>query len=273
MLFYRLGSSLRTPLALVLRNSAAITSTTFLRSSCLSLLRACEALGQDGSMPAPFRRNRPTLRFSRDILVPTTGVRESCSLSGALPSGGSCALRPEQLQVYRSGTFCASSSRSVTWRTYPLLSALSIHQKAVGPPPLPGRWPSDPYRPVTGLRNAPLGAVLRVAPRSIEVSNHRWTFVPLFRPAAQSSNTLDRAIGVPNLFLRQILTNSCPRRFDLPKTGETVVLRSAFRKEPTHKSGHGSAAVRPARLKPPRCPHVSHIRAWLSGPATVRSVV
>jgi hypothetical protein len=60
-----------------------------------------------------------------------------------------------------------------------------IHQKAVGPPPLPGRWPSDPYRPVTGLRKCPLRSCPAGRASVIEVSNHRWTFDPLLREAAK----------------------------------------------------------------------------------------
>jgi hypothetical protein len=106
----------------------------------------------------------------------------------------------------------------------------SLHQKAVGPPPLPGRWPSDPYRPVTGLRNAPLGAVPRAAPRlsrSLITAGHSLL---LLRIAGQGSNTLGRAIFVPNLSTCQTLTKSRSRRFHLPKTGEIVVSRSVFRK-------------------------------------------
>jgi hypothetical protein len=94
------------------------------------------------SVPA----HRPTLRFSRDILVPTTGVCESCSLSGASPSIGSCAPRPEQLQVYRSVNFCASSSGSVTWRTFPLESSAIHHPTCLKNSPPESRWATSPPR-------------------------------------------------------------------------------------------------------------------------------
>ena len=187
------------------------------------------------SVPA----HRPTLRFSRDILVPTTGVCESCSLSGASPSIGSCAPRPEQLQVYRSVKFCASSSRSVIWRTFPLKRSAIHHPVCLKNSPPESRWATSPPRkmalgplqashwpPKCPLRSGPAGCA-----SLIEVFNHRRTFAALLRLAAQGANTLNRAIGVPNQFTRQILTNSCSLPFHLPKTGEIVVLRSVFRKD------------------------------------------
>ena len=176
-------------LAFALRNSAALTSTSY---STVALHYPCGPARPwtrrfcASSVPA----HRLTLRFSRDILVPTVGVCESCSLSGTLPSSGSCARRPEQPQVYRSNSFCASPSRSVTWRANPLPRAQAFTQKAVGPPPLPGRWPSDPYRPVTGLRKCPLRSCPAGCASLNEVSNHRWTFAALLRVTAQGSNNL-----------------------------------------------------------------------------------
>ena len=102
------------------------------------------------------------------------------------------------------------------------------YQKAVGPPPLPGRWPSDPYRPVTGLRNRSLRSCPAGRASLIEVSNHRWTFAALLRIAVQGSNTLGRAIVVPNRSIRQILTNSLFRPVGLSKNRRNCRLTLRF---------------------------------------------
>jgi len=178
--------------AFALRNSAALTFDLVLNGRpaypwgpAWSLTRRFCA----SSVPA----HRPTLRFSRDILVPTTGVCESCSLSGASPSIGSCALRPEQLQVYRSVNFCASSSRSVTWRTFPRKSYATHHPVCLQNSPPESRWATSPPRkmalgplqashwpPKCPLRSGPAGCA-----SLIEVFNHRRTFAALLRLAAQ----------------------------------------------------------------------------------------
>lgn len=172
LLIYRLGSSLRPPSASALRNSAALTSTS---NSTVVLHYPCGPAQPRArrlcasSVPA----HRPTLRFSRDILVPTTGVRESCSLSGALPSSGSCAPRPEQLQVYRLSNFRARCSRCVTWGTYPLRRAICglyplgklSTRKPLGHLPSPEDGPRTPTGQSLASENAPFGAVLRAAPR------------------------------------------------------------------------------------------------------------
>ena len=190
LLIYRLGSSSATASALALRNSAALTSTSYSTVVLHYPSRACDGPRPDGSVPATFRRDRPTLRFSRDILVPTTGVCESCSLSGALPSSGSCAPRPEQLQVYRSSNFCASSSHSVTWRTdLTPMSAMISTRKPLGHLPSPEDGPRTPTGQSLASENAPFGAVPAGRASLIEVSNHRWTFAALLRVAAQGSNT------------------------------------------------------------------------------------
>lgn len=104
--------------------------------------------------------------------------------------------------------------------------------------PPESRWATSPPRK---MALGPLQASHwppKCSPRScpagfaslIEVSIHRWTFAALLRSAAQCANTRSRAILVPNLFRRQMLTNSMRVRFHLPKTGEIVVFRSAFLK-------------------------------------------
>ena len=152
-------------LAFALRNSAALTSTSY---STVALHYPCGPARPwtrrfcASSVPA----HRLTLRFSRDILVPTVGVCESCSLSGTLPSSGSCARRPEQPQVYRSNSFCASPSRSVTWRAQ---STPSHHRlsprKPLGHLPSPEDGPRTPTGQSLASENAPFGAVPRAAPR------------------------------------------------------------------------------------------------------------
>jgi hypothetical protein len=210
LLIYRLGSSLRPPLALALRNSAALTSTSVLRSSCLSL-RACATRTRRfyaSSVPAQpsnasiFQRY-PCSHYGRPW---SRAAFKGLALHRLMRSA------PGTPQVYRSSEFCASSSRSAIWRNLFTLqrhiSTIPEYRKpfikAVGPPPLPGRWPSDPYRPVTGLRNAPLGAVLRAAPH-FEVSNHRRTSASLIRYAGKGRTLVCRAIGVPKSFGRKSL--------------------------------------------------------------------
>jgi hypothetical protein len=109
--------------------------------------------------------HRPTLRFFRDILVPTTGVCESCSLSGHRPPNGSCALRPEQLQVYRSNNFCASPSRSATWHIYPLPRAIDPTRKPLGHLPSPEDGPRTPTGQSLASEMPPSELSWRAVPR------------------------------------------------------------------------------------------------------------
>src|SRR6201986_5623843 len=139
-------------LAFALRTSPALTSPS---SSTVALHYPCgPAWPQTRRFCASFvPAHRPTLRFSRDILVPTTGVCESCSLSGHLPS--------KRLMRSAPGTALSISLKQLLCKPFPVCDLehlptqsprRKLRQKAFGPPPLPGRWPSDPYRPVTGLR-------------------------------------------------------------------------------------------------------------------------
>ena len=99
LLIYRLGSSsLRSPLAFALRNSAAISSTSCSHGrSALSLPQACTAPSKTvfcqlrsgaPSNPSLFQRY-PCSHYGRLRVVQP---------SGALPSSGSCAPRPEHLK-------------------------------------------------------------------------------------------------------------------------------------------------------------------------------
>ena len=168
-------------LAFALRNSAALTSTS---SSTVALHYPCgPAWPQTRRFCASFvPAHRPTLRFSRDILVPTTGVCESCSLQGTCP--------PKRLMRSAPGTASSISLKQLLCKPFPVCDLehlptqsprRKLRQKAFGPPPLPGRWPSDPYRPVTGLRKCPLRSCPAGCASLIEVSNHRWTFTALLR--------------------------------------------------------------------------------------------
>jgi hypothetical protein len=164
LLIYRLGSSLRPPRvrAEELRRTHSTSYSTVVLHYPRGPARPQARRFHASSVPAP----RPTLRFSRDILVPTTGVRESCSLSGTSPSSGSCARRLEQLQVYRSSIFCASSSHSVVWRTdIQSPQRQNDPRKPLGHLPSPEDGPRTPTGQSLASENAPFGAVPRAAPR------------------------------------------------------------------------------------------------------------
>lgn len=149
------------------------------------------ALGQDDSVPATIRRERPTFRFSRDILVPTTSVLESCSLSGQCPPAAH-ALRAwndvqyiaattsmQALPALQSGapiqrggavqpSFLSSKSR---WATSP------PRKMALGPLQA-SHWP-----PKCSPRSCPAGCASLL--RSLK---HRRTSATLLRYTAQRSN-------------------------------------------------------------------------------------
>jgi hypothetical protein len=158
--------------AFALRNSAALTSDLVFKGRPALSLRACPApdqtvLGQlrsgAPSNPSIFQRY-PCSHYGRlRVVQPFRGI--------ALI--GSCAPRPEQLQVYRSSKFCASYSRSVTWRTLPLesspftiLSAGELStRKPLGHLPSPEDGPRTPTGQSLASENAPFGAVPRATPR------------------------------------------------------------------------------------------------------------
>ena len=139
-----------------------------------------------------IRRNRPNPRFSRDILVPTTGVWESCSLQGQCPPGAH-ALRARNTTKYIAGITSVQALPSLSSGA-PTGSAPDglpdiVIRKPLGHLPSPEDGPRTPTWPVTGLRNAPFGAVLRALPHCWRSFKHRRTFAAMLRAAAQRSNT------------------------------------------------------------------------------------
>jgi hypothetical protein len=66
--------------------------------------------------------------------------------------------------------------------------------------------------------NAPLGAVLRAAPRYPRSLNHRWTFAALRRWATQPRTLTSRAIRVPNFSPPKPLQNNEQSLTTYPKS-------------------------------------------------------
>lgn len=192
-----------------------LSDLVFPRSSCIIPAAGLHGPERDGSLPAPFRRTVKPFGFPEISLFPLRAPASRAAFQGALPSSGSCAPRPEHLKyIAQAASVQALPALSPGAPTHPTFTPQrrrfhrqeTLQQKAVGPPPLPGRWPSDPYRPVTGLRKCPLRSGPAGCASMVEVSNHRWTFVALLRVAMQGLNNLHRAIVIPNLFTCQILT-------------------------------------------------------------------
>ncbi len=186
LLTYRLGSSLRPSLAFALRNSAALTRPRIPRSSCII---PAGLNGPDQTVLCQLRSGTPSNPsiFSEISLFPLRASASRAAFQG---------LALHRLMRSAPGTASSISLNQFLCKLFlifdlaelstpPLISCQSpeelIHQKAVGPPPLPGRWPSDPYRPVTGLRKCPLRSCPAGCASVIEVSNHRWTFAALLR--------------------------------------------------------------------------------------------
>ncbi len=178
-------------------------------------------------------RNRPNPRFFQRSLFPQRASGSRAAFRGNARQrlmrsapGTMLSIPPRQL-LCKLFLLCNLTHRFTVART----STIRLNQKAVGPPPLPGRWPSDPYRPVTGLRNAPLGAVPAGRASLLRSLKLRWTSATLLRDAAQLSNAMDRAICVPKPRRLQIVTNSWGLELCLPKIGESAGARSVFRKD------------------------------------------
>jgi hypothetical protein len=135
------------------------------RSSCI-IPAGLHGPRPDGSMPASSRRTVQPFDFPEISLFPLRASASRAAFQGIALQNGSCALRPEQLQVYRSNDFCASPSRSVTWRTYPLpapqappksLWATSPPRKMALGPLQASHWP-----PKCPLRSCPGGLRLGI---------------------------------------------------------------------------------------------------------------
>ena len=164
-LIYRLGSSLRPPRVRAEELRRTHFDLVFHGRPALSL-RACMA--PDQTVLCQLRPGAPS--------NPSIFQRYPCSHYGRLRvvqpfrapalQNGSCALRPEQLRVYRSNNFCASPSRSATWSTYPHNPrAANSARKPLGHLPSPEDGPRTPTGQSLASENAPFGAVPRAAPR------------------------------------------------------------------------------------------------------------
>lgn len=184
------------------------------RSSCI-IPGASRALGPDGSVPAPFRRTVQPFDFPEISLFPLRASASRAAFQGLCPPAAH-ALRarnsfkyiaqPNSVQALPALTpgalfhseerrapslFAENSPPESRWATSP------PRKMALGPLQA-SHWP-----PKCPVRSGPAGCA-----SLIEVSNHRRTFAALLRVTAQGANTLDRAIVVPNLITRQMLTNS-----------------------------------------------------------------
>lgn len=136
LLIYRLGSSLRLPLALALRNSAALTSTSY---STVVLHYPCGPARPrpDGSVPAPFRHTVQPFDFPEISLFP---LRASASRAAFQ---GPCAL--QRLMRSAPGTASSISLKQLLCKLFPLCNL--AHQV----PPwrdssLESRWATSPPR-------------------------------------------------------------------------------------------------------------------------------
>ncbi len=184
--------------------------------------------------------DRPSCRFSRDILVPTAGVCESCS--PVLPPGRPHALGTRNTPsislsqlLCKLFVFChlAHEAGGLVGSS-DAVGPLNVEsRKPLGHLPSPEDGPQTLTRPVTGLRNAPLGAdPAGRASINFEVSNHRWTVLCSAPRRRRKARTLrSRAIGVPKCHGWQIIRKSSSGDICLFKTGETGAIASDFRKE------------------------------------------
>ena len=117
----------------------------------------------DGSVPASSRRTAQPFDFSEISLFPLRASASRAAFQGiALQTAHAlCARNSFKYIAQITSVQALLALRPGALIHFPcVFPRAEPHQKAFGPPPLPGRWPSDPYRPVTGLRNAPFGAVL-----------------------------------------------------------------------------------------------------------------
>ena len=182
--------------------------------------RACPdwpnpALGAE-RLPAgfPSRHDRPTSRFSRDPSCSHAGFCESCSLSEADPSPprahalgtrNSKSIPPVHFKrkLYLQPTDEKGIAASTDAPANPdpaRRSPETLSRKPSGHLPSPEDGPQTLTRPVTGLLNAPLGAVLRAAPLLSEASESTAGRPPLCSALRCHVRTIiNRAIPVPNL--------------------------------------------------------------------------
>jgi hypothetical protein len=171
-----------------------------------------------------------TLRFSRVILVPTTGVLESCSL-GAIPPVAH-ALRARNTQsISLQRILCKLFLFYYLARGSPVYVSPEFRQTFLGKPlgHLPS--PEDGPRTPTGqsLASEMLRSELSCGPRLVLRSLNTAGRPLLCYAWRRKARTLVcRAITVPKLFMGQILTNSSPRQLRLSKIGENHRLPLRF---------------------------------------------
>jgi len=123
--------------------------------------------GQDGSLPVPNPARLPCVSIFRERSYLYSGVsrvvQPSQSAHSKSPTAhGLCARNFLSLPLleFPCKPFCRAcvppdplcGLQTVAAGCASLRRGGEDAKKAIGPPPLPGRWPSDPYRPVTGLR-------------------------------------------------------------------------------------------------------------------------
>lgn len=145
-------------------------------SSCLPVLTALRCPGQDRSLPVTRPAQPSDFSIFQRYLVPTAGVRESCSLRGGIQPPLAHALCAQNissislLHASRKPFFGRKRNwRRSLWRANGSAGDAfgKAALKAIGPSPLPGRWPSDPYKashwpPKCSPRSCPCGPRLLV---------------------------------------------------------------------------------------------------------------
>ena len=177
LLIYRLGSSLRPPLALALRNSAALTSTL---SSTVALLIPAGLHGPrpDGSVPASSRRTAQPFDFSEISLFPLRASASRAAFQGiALQTAHALCARNSFKYIAQTTSVQAfpalppgalihaprpGSARNAQVSTRNVLGSAT---KPLGHLPSPEDGPRTPTGQSLASENAPFGAVRRVAPR------------------------------------------------------------------------------------------------------------
>lgn len=176
LLIYRLGSSsLRSPLAFALRNSATLSPTSYSHGRpALSLLRVCTALSE--TVLCQLRSGAPS--------NPSVFQRYPCSHYGRLrvvqPFRGLC---PPAAHALRARNTSSISLKQLLCKLFPLchlahLPTLPLlpsaagstgrkpcNRKPLGHLPSPEDGPRTPTGQSLASENAPFGAVPRAAPR------------------------------------------------------------------------------------------------------------
>lgn len=189
-------SDLRRPRALA---PMPANRSAFRRTALLHSLRHGHPCGRVRTVHCrlPTQRDRPTYRFFREILVATAGVCKLSSLQGrSTIRHGSHALHPEQLNSTpgrRSvqAIHCVQNSLGHSENPPEVLAFPGEDlQEAVGPSPLPGRWPSDPYRPVTGLRKSSPRSCPAGCASALRHLGSRRTFAALLPHTRRYARTL-----------------------------------------------------------------------------------